>query len=331
MAPAAAELQPDTPAAETQPDTPAPLPAPAESVDCSGEQPAPEPTASLPEPEAPPATPGYNALWQRIVNRAEQIAAIQADCRADAAQLLGGAVSLISDRHHGSFPDLDQARKDFLALLIRKASQAFTVPGIELKIDEMKLWEALGTKANYAPDRYGRYGSYEETQARLQAEFDPDAVWAWLEAEYGGDAGQRAALQQVAAKLVSDLGLEHRKPGESKGRLQIECRVWAEERYRGGRKYSYDTQNRLNQVLRGLAAFADWAGDPKVAHALRHQKVEQLAGYDTPLVSRSKATFAGAIEFQFFYEKAVLTFSQELGQQFRLFIAKFGPRPNPNR
>lgn len=269
---------------------------------------------------------GYTALWRRLCARLDQAVLLSEQAEADSARVLGLGLDVLGSRY-SAWGRMEDWARTMRAHLVQTAAREFGAAGARAPIDECALNEALGEAAGYMKrNAYGRASlSPEEEAARLRAAFDPDAIWRWLEATYGGEAGERAALAQVGRDLASTLRLESKPPSMRRDQLVIELGVWSEKHYSGKtRSYSYGSVQTIREARQQLAAFAMWAGDVRTANMLKRDQHDVLdARGRSSIVSREKFDF-GSIVFVTFSEKIEIVFNAALAAKFRLFVAKFG-------
>jgi hypothetical protein len=277
---------------------------------------------------------GYTACWRAFLGLHRSMKHAIVTCNVVTKDVFGTSFVL------GEAGSLNEVRNGIVTELVSKATEVFRYRGVSLDIPIDKVREALGTKGNFHPDwpegRSYYYMSPMERQherqrrdqldLRLSEEFDPDAVWAYLEAQFSGAPGDRLALQKVARLIFQHLGLERRVPVEDKGRLLITTSAW-NDALQIGRVYSESSRQNLRTARLYLAEFAKWAADDDCANALEHQHVPVLDDSKCAIVSRSKVRIGGT-EWTFFNERIEIRFTPELGLKFRQFVAEFGPRPN---
>lgn len=298
--------------------------------DVRPQAPAGQGDASAPDSATAPATLGLTKAWREIIAAREEVERQDHRVRVLSNEAIGYSLTLISARH--GIAEIEEMATQFRDGVFHRASKEFGVQGIELKIDQIPILEALGPRALWHTDpedwraRSRRVTPLERLR-RLSEDFDPDAIWAELTCRYGGEAGKEQAYRQVAARIASSLGLERKPPLERKGRLVLEVRAYTESTFGGGYGYTYDTRNYLNRLRGDLALFASCAGDDQTASELQHKK-EPLLEANVPLEPRTKQQF-GAMEWTFLKPKVQIAFSGDLGRSFRVFMARFGPRPDP--
>lgn len=282
--------------------------------------------------------PGLTACWRRMLAARSAAMQIDRDCRADTAAHFGPGFGVADS------PSAETLRAGILDALIAKASLDFAVPGVRIDIDRTSLVEALTTKANHHPERYDEsmflynrpearrknHKSREEIEVCLNDDFDPDAIWAYLENHYGGAAGERQALQKVAKAIFSELSLDRKPPEIQKGRLLVRAYASVDKGHDGKkREYSYHTREALGKLRRDLAVFAHWAEDAHTASLLKHAKVGEVDNWGDDVVSRTKVNF-GNVEWTLFHTNVEIRFTPDLGVKFRQFIVEYGPRPDPS-
>lgn len=151
--------------------------------------------------------------------------------------------------------------------------------------------------------------------------FDPDRLWAALEAEYGGDAGIELARKQLAAILVDKFCLNRRDPVRKQNRLVLEQHTYAEKRFSGGWEYSYSTVNCIRQAHSALVEFCRWAEDHETSWKIE-ESLRNFRSFEK-LESRERKDY-GAVHTISFKERMQYELYGALGEKFHEFIALYG-------
>lgn len=266
------------------------------------------------------------AAWRQVCDNLRRMRELDEANSALTARTFGVPVSLC---RLGIYLDdaLERARLEVFEALVRKAAKELPPPGTTLCLDSKGIARALGAVAGQpsSDQVYARRTGFQEAQVTLNQTFDPDAVWRWLHAHYGGKAGERAAWHQSAATLTEHLRLRCRPPTMRGQSLVLAASAWTTE-FASGSRYSIETRDRLYALARALASFAIWAGDAITARAL--QEAGRDLFLDGTFVSRGKVSFPPGFTWTTFKEKVEILVSPALTPRFREFIAEFGSRPD---
>lgn len=255
---------------------------------------------------------GFTAAWLEFLvahKEVERINARQIQCTSD---VFGVGWPVCDPEHRGSI------RHKIVDKVLAQASKAFCCPGAALDLDRSEVEEALGAKANHYPDALG-HATYEEREEVLSRDFDPDAIWQWLQHKYEGGLGEMLGRQKAAKKLFVELSLLESPPVMERAQLLVTHRTWSEKLHRG-RCYSLKSLATFSVLRQYLSAFADWAGDAATAATLRH-----APAIDEEVRAHQKRTF-GAIQWTLFSERVDIRLSPDLSTKFRQFLVEFGPR-----
>ena len=261
----------------------------------------------------PPAGRGFTAAWRDIVAAHKEVERINIQQTARSQDAFGVGLAVCDPVNLGSI------RYKIMDKVVAQAARSLSCPGMELDIDASEVGAALGTKANHYPDALGR-ASYEEREQVLSRDFDPDAIWLWLQRKYEGGFGEKLGRQKAAKKLFIELNLRERPPVMEREQLLMKHHTWSDKLHRG-RCYSLKSLATMGLLRQYLAAFASWAGDAETVFALRH-----LPPIDEEVCAHRKRTFGG-IQWTFFSERVDIRISAALSTKFRQFIVEFGPRP----
>lgn len=289
-----------------------------EAIEIAGEKH--EVTEPAAEVAAPPAL-RYTAAWREFRVALDELEACAGKCNATLNNTFGRGAVVGCD----VLKYLEAARSEIFDNMIGWASSRFAAAGSKLEISSYVVAEALGPVSGRRQEHRSLYGgrSYEEEQMRLNDAFDPDAIWSYLEQQYGGDAGARATLAQVAKRLFSAFWMERNQPTEVSGKLKLELHAYSEDSYSsgGGKRYSYSTQDSIRKALHDLGAFALWAEDDETGRSLQ----SRFNSIPEKVQTRAKYQYGTGVYCVTYQTKIEVFFSPALGQKFRLFIAEFGP------
>lgn len=277
-----------------------------------------------------PSGPGYTAAWCRLWKTWEVSRQACKMREQEVGEVFDTSLTMLNVK------PLREIRNTLVWALVAKAQREFTLPGEKLAIATDEVKRALGPVGGAFPGIDRHLWTFDASYSTVDSQtweeicsvaFDPDAVWAWLEQKYGGQARQQRLYGQAAAALVKHLGLGTQMPGEKQGKLlvtvdarseKIVCSADLPQR----RCFSDATRDVLNGVRNALAVVAEWGEDAATAAALSGDEVGALARRG-PFDSRDAHRFGG-IEWMFFSSRVDIVFADRLGVKFRQFIAQFG-------
>lgn len=197
----------------------------------------------------------------------------------------------------GSEDILDLAN-NAINLMIHEARQKFDTAHTTLRIDREDIIEGAG-QAGWRE----RYQEARRKRDRPPAErlpdvpVDLDAIWAYIDKCYGGDAGVQAIYRQIAPMLVDRLHLNNEKNIKRTAKHIVayvhvcsEDANWA--RVDGRRKLKWDDRRYVAEVIDGLCHAFKWAGLTKLGEELDPQR-NLMGGYDFVYTSRETFSFDG--------------------------------------
>lgn len=207
---------------------------------------------------------------------------------------------------------LGETAKDMRMRLSWLAARQFAPPGGSLEIDDDALAEA------FPVDHY--------TDLAKLHDFDPAAVWAWLETRYGGQAGERLAHEQLAKRFRSAFGIDRRDEIVTRGGYVILSKTVWTETWSGKVNLSYGCVQTLQQGFLAMSEIASWAGRDQLAHDLYAHGSRNIST-STPITSREKFGFGeqGA-EVQMVTFKTSFEFRVRLdfAEQVQVFLGTYG-------
>lgn len=197
--------------------------------------------------------------------------------------------------------------------LVAKAQKEFAPPLGTLKISTDEIEEACGP-------------AWEDEG------FDPDRIWAALEARYGGQAGVNASYEQAAEVFVKHFDLRRSPPVRRSNRLVLEARIYCSRNFSGDRRnLGVSSERSTEEVVKALATFATWAGDETCASALMPGgRCWTLTGHN--VVSRKRLQISTHLSIVTFHEKLQYELYGELGlTKFQAFVCRFGAKALASR
>jgi hypothetical protein len=176
---------------------------------------------------------------------------------------------------------LEVARR-LQSYLIQAAEKQFGARSTPLHIDERLVSEQFPLEREH-------YHSDDDDNTDVLVPFNPEGVWTWLEANYGGDKGKSESLRQAAERITKAFDFDRKAPVLKSGYLVFQLRVWIddfEKKHNGVNKLSYNCQESVHQALQGMQDFARATGRDMLASGLATWK--NLFHRNMRIVSREK-------------------------------------------
>jgi hypothetical protein len=217
--------------------------------------------------------------------------------------------------------------ENVVALLCREGEQAFKAPGARLDIPEAPL------RDKHIPGDEGERLAFLEAGISEQIElldgylagFDPCAVWAGIEAEYGGDKGKEEAYRQTAQALLSELDLNPGQPVEFKsGHLFAGIHVALSDYSHNKNELAWGSDGNVVRLHLALASFATWAEFHIMAAQLRQSA---YAWRNRKVQSREKFRYGNEnyVELVTYKNRFEYRFPMSVAEQLQVFIASYAP------
>lgn len=221
-------------------------------------------------------------------------------------QVLGKSFNLFSQRK--------EAAQHVFGELIRFAESQFAPAGTRLKIDSTDVDDHFHLREN----------DYSN--------FDPVAVWAYLESEFksqGEDIAYAQAADPIARKFDITPNQVIKTVG---GQIVLEYRVWIDsfdKKHSNVNNLSQGCIEGLRQLCNGLAAFAVWAEDPLLAHAL-NQFASNFGYRNSSIQSRARYPLGHAKQPEItvitYTTRFEFRFSPSIGLKLQEFLALYATR-----
>lgn len=237
-------------------------------------------------------------------------------------QLLGFSMTTPA----GTEDILDLANKA-INLMIHEARQKFDTPHTTLRIDLEDIIEGAGQagwRERYQDARRKR--DRNATEALPQVPVDLDAIWAFIDKSYGGDAGVQAMYRQIAPMLVERLHLNDEKNIKRTAKhivayvhVRSEDANWA--RVDGRRKLAWDDRRYVAEVVDGLSHAFKWAGLTKLGEELDPQR-NLMGGYDFVYTSRETFSFDG-LDIVTYKDYWDVKLAHATAEKLKLFLGEF--------
>lgn len=207
----------------------------------------------------------------------------------------------------------ESAAKEIRKRLVHLAMEVFAPPGGKLEIDDYAIGQQFPVSSD-APES-----------------FDPAPVWEYLEAAYGGEAGQRLAWEQVAQAFKSQFfGRYRESPPEvvmKGGYVVLEVRVWLDDfdKKMGKARLSYSAADGIRHKCNALADIAAWAEREQLARDLQRfpQEVDR---FSTEIVSRKQYPLGenGEMVVVTYQSKFEFKLRQDFAEQLQIFLGTYG-------
>jgi len=193
----------------------------------------------------------------------------------------------------------------------RHAEQVFGPPGGKLDVDDGDLNKQFPLETNHAVN------------------FDPAALWVYLEKKYGGSAGQEIAHAQAAQAFIHAFSLRQSSPMERKGGFVILSRsVWIDDHYKKWNKEnrpSHSSQQSIADHIGALIGFATWAERHELKIDL-HRLREAFCAHGFSIETRKQYACGdkGEIVIVTFNKSFEYRIREDVANQLNLFIGTYG-------
>lgn len=146
---------------------------------------------------------------------------------------------------------LIEAANKLQKTLIAKAEKEFGSLTIPLEIDEEAVNEAF-------PIEKPPFSS-DDDDILVCVPFNPEGVWAWLEANYGGERGKKESLRQAAGKMCDAFNLHRHQPRFKSGYMILDLPIYIDDfnkKYSGKNKLNWRSNDDFQCALSALEYFA---------------------------------------------------------------------------
>jgi len=270
--------------------------------------------------DQPELNPGQKmtSVWGEYRDLVKRQRAAQEELQRKERSLFPGmddyryAIDVISESQMEK--QLSETARSILRQLTWIAETRFSPSGGRLQVDTEELRES------FPIDKY--------SEMTVIDAFDPAKVWEWLEANYGGDAGQKLAYRQLAGRLNDSLSLRHQEEVVMKaGYVVLSMSAWTDS-YSTGTTYSTSTSESIRKRLLALSEVAEWMERHQLSRDL-YGHVSRM-GYWDKVVSREKYGFGdfgkNGIEVVMITFKSSVEFRlrQDFAEALQLFLATYG-------
>ena len=250
----------------------------------------------------------YRKLWrdyrqdleQRLAKDSElaaieREAMLRLDRSGDAMGAFSGPCSYSQER------EIREQAEKILERLVWLAEKVFGPAGTRLEISLREVKECFPADPN-------------------QGEFDPGAVWEYLEQTYSGQSGEELAWRQVAGELARRFGLnqEDRKVEVKAGAVVLRQHISLDsldKKYSNQNKLSIYSREAVRELVLPFIGFARWAELNALATDLNHF-AQHWWDWGTKVESRKR--------FELGNEKEVLvvTFNTHFEYRLRMDVAE---------
>ena len=203
--------------------------------------------------------------------------------------------------------------------MVDKAQKMFAPRGGRLEIDDRDLQERF-------PIEVLNEGRGLDANDRARIEFDPAACWAYLEATYGGSAGEEIGWRQNAADLIRHFGLRD-QPELKKvaGRTVLEVGyLYTEKTYSGQWELSYNAKETILKVFSSLQAFAAWAELWDLPPNLNQQTHRIWYGARALVTPRERFDLGENCHYVTYLKEWKFHLSAPVAEKLQLFLGQYG-------
>lgn len=210
--------------------------------------------------------------------------------------------------------DINGNARDIIYRLVKIAVATFSPPDWKLAIDPNP----------YVKNHLNLDAPCEDSETppdRRHATFNPLAVWAALEADFGGTPGQQAAYFQMAEWLVMSFQLQ---PGQA---IVVKPRhiVLNMPLYLGKDSHTLDARSghRIRHTLMALAGFLRWASpDTAFGDLMKSIREVSYTGYE--ITSRQAIELAEGLSVVTYRNRWEFRLAIALGDPLQLFVGLYG-------
>jgi len=201
--------------------------------------------------------------------------------------------------------ELSEVREHAVWHLVRQASHEFAPSGGRLNID------------------HDDYAAWYKTP---NEDLDLPALWAQLEADYGGDTGEQVAHTQTANALIDGFRIRRDEAIKTvKGCPVLNHPIRLDDLSRKHERVDrLDTCSgmELDKSMIALREFAVWTGDTAFISACNGlYSPSQL-----PITSRERILDTEQLRITMFKSKVEFRFSKAIGEQLQLFLGQYGTK-----
>jgi hypothetical protein len=222
--------------------------------------------------------------------------------------------------------EVEDVASTAISMMVRAAQSQFSNRYITLSISTDEVLEATG-QANWRTayrQAKGHSRPGKPGPALPAVPVDLDKIWNYLDATYGGAAGQAALYKQIAKLLIRYLHLND-KDIKRTAKAVIAYQTITTSTARFGAKtgpYKFYHRENVAQVLDALSKVFEWAGLDELALALLPER-HKMCEYEFTFDSRDKFTFPG-VELVTFKDSIDYKFDHPTASKLQLFVGEFG-------
>lgn len=164
------------------------------------------------------------------------------------------------------------------------------------------------------------YGEYAQQWGTAPRAFDPQALWATLQKEYGGERGRESGYEEAAVTIIKTFRLRTggSLPSRSGG-LALSIDLYPKKDFHGGRHIPVDTVDELTELGHALNVFLAWAQQPIDA------TYTERWDFSRTLQSRErKCLVPGVLECITYRKRLEYRFAGELVEPLQGFLSQYG-------
>jgi hypothetical protein len=265
-------------------------------------------------PEPPTIGEQYANLWASYLQAATDWKITQDDL----AKQERAFNALVEEAYLGVFPigkhydvdrEIQKKAGEIRTHLIRAAQHQFAPPGVRLEIDSCEVGERF---------------PYDEDKPEA---FDPAGIWAWLEATYGGDAGERLAWAQTAKELTSHLRMKGEAVVIRGGYVVLEKHVYIDsfDKKWGRTRIHHSSGESVSKACAALSEIARWAERIGLSRDLADFGSSWWRG-DRTLESRKQYPLGnnGEVVVVTYQNKFEFKLKKDFAEQVQMFMGTYG-------
>ena len=269
-------------------------------------------------------SPDYNRIFEGYRRMCAEFSRALAEQHALERDLIGETVT-----KEINFEQESDIADRSLAVLIRRAEKQFAPGGGKLSIERYVVTKAMGIadwKDKYR-ERQRRTGgeSWYEKHVGIEKDLDLNQLWAYLDATYGGSAGERVGLQQAAKTIMDFFDLSKEESvTKSKSGVILTARMYSQVKTYGPDAGKYESDYRNAQKAAELAAAIRCFIVHSDTSALQYNQWirNEFLGTSFCFKPREKALMRGC-EISFFKDKWTFKLSAEAAEHLMLFLGEY--------
>lgn len=270
----------------------------------------------------------YSDVWKAYFAEMERHAvAIAGACELEqqhGCDMLNRDLLVLDKDDSDPFEEIKKKGEKIFERLVWYAERAFAPSGSRLQLNDKDLHSKLIGK--FADRGCGEdYDKYKKRALNGWRKFDPEAIWAKLEAMYGGDNGKELGYRQTAAELARFFDLKQGTRVETKsGSVVLNARIYSERRYGGKMELDYHSTDKVYKGLTNLATMAEWAEDDESAVRLRQSVHRFCRNHEVGINSRERFDVSENTELVTYFNRFEFRFTPAFAAKLQEFVATYG-------